>query len=83
MLLRPIAMLLEEIPESKERGEPKHQHMDFLFIARPTDESQVLILDESEAREMRWFTRKEIEMLDQQTEIFANVQAYILSVLKT
>lgn len=81
MLKKPIAMLLEEIPESKERGEPKHQHMDFLFLARPIDESQVPILDQSEGREMRWFTRKEIEVLDEKTEIFANVKRYILGIL--
>ncbi len=81
MLKKPIAMLLEEIPACPERNEPAHQHMDFLFLARPLDESQTLTLAEKEGREMRWFNRKEIEALDELTEIFANVKAYILRVL--
>lgn len=82
MLKKPIAMLLENIPASEERGEPAHQHMDFLYLARPLDETQVTRLAEDESREMRWFARKEIEALDERTEIFANVKAYILSVLR-
>ncbi len=81
MLIKPIAMLLENIPESKARNEPAHQHMDFLFVARPLDESQTLTLAEEEGREMRWFTRKEVEALDERTEVFSNVKAYILGVL--
>lgn len=81
MLTKPIAMLLEEIPACPERGEPAHQHMDFLYLARPIDESQTVILEESEGRELRWFTREEIEKLDEATEIFSNVKEYILEVL--
>lgn len=78
MLKKPIAMLLENIPESKERGEPAHQHMDFLFLARPIDENQSLTLAEEEGTEMRWFTKEEIEKLDEEKEIFSNVKTYIL-----
>jgi 8-oxo-dGTP pyrophosphatase MutT (NUDIX family) len=81
MLKKPIAILLEEIPASPERGESAHQHMDFLFLARPVDSSQTAVLDHTEGREMRWFSRKEIEELDETQEIFSNVKAYILSVL--
>jgi len=81
MLKKPIAMLLENIPASEERGEPEHQHMDFLYVARPLDESQATTLAEAEAREMRWFTKKEVQTLDETTEIFSNVKAYILAVL--
>jgi 8-oxo-dGTP pyrophosphatase MutT (NUDIX family) len=81
MLIKPIAMLLENIPESKARNEPAHQHMDFLFVARPLDESQTLTLAEEEGHEMRWFTRKEVQALDERTEVFSNVKAYILGVL--
>lgn len=81
MLKSPIAMLLEEIPACPKRNEPAHQHMDFLFLARPIDASQTAVLDRSEAREIRWFTQKEIEELDEHTEIFSNVKRYILSVL--
>ena len=78
MLKKPIAMLLEEIPACPERNEPAHQHMDFLFLARPLDEAQTLTLAEEEGREMRWFTRKEVEKLDERAEIFGNVKGYIL-----
>jgi 8-oxo-dGTP pyrophosphatase MutT (NUDIX family) len=81
MLKKPIALLLENIPASEERGEPAHQHMDFLYLAKPIDEAQELTLAEAEGRELRWFVRKEIEALDERTEIFANVKAYILSLL--
>ncbi len=81
MLKKPIAMLLEEIPAYPARNEPAHQHMDFLYIAQPIDESQTLTVLEAEAREMRWFTAEEIAALDEKTEIFSNVKAYILSAL--
>lgn len=81
MLKAPIAMLLEEIPASPERGEPAHQHMDFLFLARPRDPLQATVLNHDEGREMRWFTRKDIEELNDQTEIFSNVKEYILGIL--
>ncbi len=81
MLKKPIAMLLEEIPAYPARNEPAHQHMDFLYIARPLDESQALTVLEAEAREMRWFTAQEIAALDENTEIFSNVKAYILQAL--
>ncbi len=81
MLIKPIAMLLEEIPASPERNEPAHQHMDFLFIAKPLDESQTITIAAAESGDQRWFTRNEIEALDTATEIFANVKAYILQVL--
>ncbi|MEK7122655.1 MAG: NUDIX domain-containing protein, partial [Patescibacteria group bacterium] len=80
MLKNPIAMLLEEIPAYPVRNEPAHQHMDFLFLARPLDESQVLTLNADEGHEMRWFTREEVEVLDETTEIFANVKRYVLGV---
>ena len=83
MLTKPIAMLLENIPACPERDEPEHQHMDFLFLARPLDDEQELVLAEEEGEEMRWFTRSEIESLNQSTEIFANVKAYILNVLRS
>lgn len=81
MLKKPIALLLENIPASIERNEPAHQHMDFLYIARPLDESQMIALAAEEGREIRWFTKKEIEALDEKSEIFANVKTYILTLL--
>jgi len=81
MLKKPIALLHEHIPANEERGQPAHIHMDFLYLARPLDETQTLTLLEEEGTELRWFTREEIEALDVSTEIFSNVKAYILSVL--
>lgn len=78
---QPFAMLLEEIPDLPERNQPAHQHMDFLFMARLIDDSQTPRLLEKEATEMRWFSRSEIEALDDKTEIFSNVKAYILQEL--
>src|SRR3989344_8958384 len=78
MLTKPIALLLENIPASAERNEPAHQHMDFLFLGKPIDENQSLQLAEAEGGEMRWFTRDEVAALNEATEIFANVKAYIL-----
>ena len=81
MLKTPIAMLLENIPACPERNEPAHQHMDFLFLARPVDEKQEVVLFEEEGAEIRWFTREEIEALDEKTEIFGNVKEYIMHML--
>ncbi|MEQ1849861.1 MAG: NUDIX domain-containing protein [Candidatus Peribacteraceae bacterium] len=82
MLKTPIAMLLEEIPARPERGEEAHQHMDFLFLAKPIDESQKPQHKEAEAHaEMRWFTKEEVAALNEATEIFGNVKRYILTIL--
>ncbi|TSC79949.1 MAG: (di)nucleoside polyphosphate hydrolase [Candidatus Peregrinibacteria bacterium Gr01-1014_25] len=78
MLTKPIAMLLENIPESRERNEPAHQHMDFLFRARPIDSRQPLTLAEDEGRELKWFTPEEIAALPED-QIFANVRRYALA----
>lgn len=81
MLKKPIAMLLENIPESKERGEPAHEHMDFLYLARPLNETQAKEMAKDESDGLQWFTKEEVEKLDERTEIFSNVKAYILLVL--
>ncbi|OGJ55503.1 hypothetical protein A3D88_04580 [Candidatus Peribacteria bacterium RIFCSPHIGHO2_02_FULL_52_16] len=83
MLKKPIALLLENIPASAERNEHAHQHMDFLYLARPVDENQMLVLEEAEGRELKWFTKKEIEALNETTEIFSNVKRYLVSVLSS
>jgi hypothetical protein len=55
--------------------------MDFIYLARPVDESQETKLLEEEGTHLRWFTRGDIEALDIQTEIFSNVKQYILGLL--
>lgn len=82
MLKRPFAMLLEEIPASTERNEPAHQHMDFLFIAKPKDEAQAVTIAEAESSKMRWFGLSEVEELNTETEIFANVKTYLRMFLR-
>lgn len=76
MLKKPFAMLLENIPESKERNEPAHEHMDFLFRAKVIDESQLLVMEQTEADDLKWFTKEEIEGLPED-EIFENVRKYL------
>lgn len=82
MLKKPFAMLLEYIPASAERNEEAHEHMDFLFLARPVDESQVVRMADQESDDIRWFTKSEIEALDPESEIFSNVKAYIQTFLQ-
>lgn len=81
MLRRPIVMLLEEIPPCPERNEPAHQHMDFVYLARPLDEAQAITLAKEEGDEIRWFTTADVEALDRDV-IYDNVRAYILSFLR-
>jgi len=81
MLKKPIALLMELIPKCEKRDEDEHYHMDFLYIAHPVDESQDTILAEEEGEEMRWFTRKEIEKMNEDSEIFSNVKTYILGIM--
>ncbi len=81
MLKKPFVMLLEEIPASEARGEPAHQHMDFVFLARTVNPDQVVTLQEAEGSAIRWFTAAEIAALEVDREIYANVQAYALSIL--
>lgn len=82
MLRKPIALLLENIPACPERNEGEHQHMDFVYLARPVDEGQMIELAEEEGDEIRWFSKENIGALDDSTEIFANVKHYVLSVLR-
>lgn len=81
MLIKPIAMLLEHIPANPERNEPAHDHMDFLFVAKPKDEKQAVIITAGESGGKRWFTKAEVEALDEGTEIFSNVKTYISGLL--
>ncbi len=76
MLKRPFAMLLEHIPAYDVRNEAAHEHMDFLFLARPVDERQALVIAQEEADHLKWFTQKEIAELGD-NKIFRNVRAYV------
>jgi 8-oxo-dGTP pyrophosphatase MutT (NUDIX family) len=70
---RPYLCLLENIPEHK--GTLPHQHIDFVFIAKPKNEislhkNSVTI----SSHENRWFTHKEILELPSDKEIFKETQ---------
>lgn len=81
MIPRPFAMLLEEIPACPERDEEAHQHMDFLYLARPIAPDQTLLLAEQEGDELRWFSAEDIAALAD-GDIFANVRHYITHFLR-
>lgn len=81
MLIKPFALLLEYIPACRERGEEAHEHMDFVFVGRVKDEHQLPVLATHEGDDMRWFSREQLEALDERTDIFSNVKQYALSVL--
>ncbi len=76
ILKKPFALLLENIEERP--NEPAHQHMDFVYLARPIDENQPLTLDEKEGEQLRWFTSEELEKLSDDA-IYGNVRNYIRS----
>jgi HSP90 family molecular chaperone len=73
-------LLLEEIEARPIHDEPAHQHIDFVYLAKPLDENQVLILQEQEGEELRWFTAKEVQLLPD-VSIYANVRSFILQAL--
>jgi len=79
ILKKPFAMFLENIPANKERGEAAHQHMDFVFLARPITIDQVLNMNEDEAEDMKWFTKQDIEYLPAR-EIYDNVRMYAMEI---
>lgn len=63
---RPYLCLLEEIPPFK--NEPAHQHIDFIYIARPVGGQ--LRKNSQETLGIRWFTMEEVEKLIPDQDIF-------------
>lgn len=80
MLKMPYTLLLENIPEHKVKGEPAHQHIDFVYLARPLDENQVLSLQEAEGSDLKWFTYEEVLALPE-TNLFRNLREFLRHVL--
>lgn len=68
---RPYLCLLENIPEHQ--GVAAHQHIDFIYLARPCGGSL-----NSEAR---WFSLEEIEQLETDVTIFGETQKTIRHIL--
>lgn len=77
ILKKPFAFLLEEIEARPDQ--PAHQHMDFVYLAKPIDENQTLLLAESEGTELRWFTKEEVQNIPDK-DVYANVKSYIASI---
>lgn len=82
MLKMPYAMLLENVTDNPRTGEPAHQHIDFVYLARPIDESQVLSVQEAEGSDIRWFTRGNVEAVPAE-QMFVNLRTFLLHVLDT
>lgn len=61
---RPYLCLLEEIPPYKDH--PAHQHMDFVYVAKPVRFNPI----ESPQEQMQWFTWEELQTLEPDVLIF-------------
>ncbi len=70
---RPYLCLLEEIPTHG--NNPAHQHVDFIYIARPIGGQ--INQNPNETAGIHWFTWKEIEALVPDEEIFVETQQTI------
>lgn len=75
---KPRHILLEEIPAHKE--EPHHQHIDFIFLARP--KSGALTINQQESDAVRWFSEEELEQIPD-SEIFNETKTIAKSLLAT
>lgn len=75
--VRPYLCLLQEVPHHKET--PAHQHMDFVFVARPKggDERE----NPTESDGLRWFSLNDIDGLVPEVDIFADVQETVRHLL--
>lgn len=70
---RPYLCLLEEIPAHG--TQPAHQHMDFIYVARPVGGREIQNMRETEG--LRWFTIEEIKSLKPDEDIFVETQHVI------
>jgi ADP-ribose pyrophosphatase YjhB (NUDIX family) len=73
---RPYLCLIEEIPSFN--GAPAHQHIDFIYLAKPVGGIEAQNI--REVAGMRWFTMEEIEALKPDEEIFAETQETLRSI---
>lgn len=75
---RPYLCLLEEIPAYG--TSPAHQHIDFIYVGRPSGGEEIPHLAEVDS--MRWFTAEEVQALTPDVEIFVETQETIAHLLK-
>lgn len=84
ILAKPIAFFRERIPAYPARGEPEHEHLDFIYVAHPIGARTTLTLCRAEHDHIRWFTAEEIAALNpERQEIYVNVQRLALQLLRT
>lgn len=76
---RPYMCLLEEIPEHGDK--PAHQHMDMIYVARPTGKE--IVENRAETDGIGWFTLEEIERMESDVDIFEETVSVIRSILST
>lgn len=80
ILKKPFAFLLETIEARPAHNEPAHEHMDFVYLARPIDEDQVLTLEENEGEDLRWFTKEDINGIAPE-KMYVNVRQFLDDIL--
>lgn len=73
---RPYLCLLENIPPH--RDQPAHQHIDFIYLSRPTGGE----ISKREIEDLRWFTLEEILALEPDVEIFAETQETLSTIFE-
>ncbi len=71
---RPFLCLIEEIPAHG--GQPEHQHIDFVYIARPIGNG-ALTQNTVESDGLAWYTLEEVEDLIDDEEIFVETKEVI------
>ena len=74
---RPFLCLLENIPPHG--TSPTHQHVDFIYVARPL--SRELLPQETQEERLHWFSWDEIADLKAGTEIYQETQQTIKHLL--
>ncbi len=72
---RPYLCLLENIPAHGDK--PAHQHMDFIYLAKPADGS----ITQDAKWGARWFSLEEVEALVDDDEIFGETKKAIRHIL--
>ena len=75
---RPFMCSLENIPAHGDQ--PEHQHIDLIYVARPIGGK--LCRNETESRDIRWFTLDEVEELKSDAEIFQETKQAIQKLLQ-
>ncbi|CRX38680.1 NUDIX domain-containing protein [Estrella lausannensis] len=75
---KPRHILLEEIPAHHE--EPQHQHIDFIFLARPIGGTLTVNRQESDA--LRWFSEDELDQIPE-NEIFNETKTIAKNLIAT